>query len=332
MAKMAVFDGHLYPEGAYGEVAAMCKEAGIEFVVLDCRTADDLVTKAPDVDVGMCVYMKIDESSLSRLPKLKMVIKGGIGIDNFNLADCTRHGVYACNVPDYGVEEVAVHALALTLALERKVVIYNRLVHQGEWDEEPGYLMRRVSLRTIGLFGFGRIARKLAGFAQALGYSVIACDPFLEDDFFQKANVRRVSLDEVFAQPDVLVVMAPATSETVKVVNEANLAKAKDGLFLVNTARGTLVDVEAVIRALDSGKLKGAALDVLPVEPPGDSVKGLYGRENVILTPHIAYRSVESFAALKRMQGETGIAFLQGGELRNVVNKEVIGKARFFNR
>jgi D-3-phosphoglycerate dehydrogenase len=328
MAKIVVFDGHLYAEGAYDEVAALCQAAGIEFAVLDCKSADDIVAKASDVDVGLCVYMKIDALALSRLPKLKMVVKGGIGVDNFNLADCTHYGVYACNVPDYGVEEVSIHALSLMLALERKVVFYNNRVHQGEWDEEQGYLMYRVSLRTVGMLGFGRIARNLAGYAQALGYSVIAYDPFLPDEFFEKAKTRRVSLDEVFALPDVLVVMAPSTKETFNVVNDANLAKAKDGLFLVNTARGTLVDIEAVIRALDSGKLKGAALDVLPVEPPKDTAKGLYGRENVILTPHIAYRSVESFAALKRMQAETGISFLKGGEPYNVVNKEVIGKAK----
>ncbi|GHU35682.1 dehydrogenase [Betaproteobacteria bacterium] len=276
------------------------------------------MAKASDVDVGLCVYMKIDASALSRLPKLKMVVKGGIGVDNFNLADCTSYGVYACNVPDYGVEEVSIHALSLTLALERKVVFYNNRMHKGEWDEEPGYPMRRVSLRTMGMLGFGRIARNLTGYAQALGYSVIAYDPFLPDEFFEKARAKRVSLDEVFALPDVLVVMAPSTKETINVVNDANLAKARDCLLLINTARGTLVDTEAVIRALD----------VFPMEPPKDTAKGLYGRENVILTPHIAYRSVESFAALKRMQAETGISFLKGGEPYNVVNKEVIGKAK----
>ncbi len=328
MKKLVVLDGHHYPAGAYDEVAKLCEAKGIAFDVLDCSSPEEVVTKAQDADACMCIYVKLDDTVLSKLPKMRMVVRCGIGVDNLNLEDHTKNGIYACNVPDYGVEEVALHALGSILALERKIPFYNKRIHEGVWNEDEGYTMRRISLRKLGLLGFGRIARKLGGYAKSLGYSLLAYDPFLPDNMFAETGAQKVDLDTLFKESDVIAVMAPATPETIHVVNDANLAKAKDGLFVVNTARGVLVDTEAVIRALESGKLAGVALDVLEEEPPKEICSKLFGRENVILTPHIAYRSYESFEALKRMAGETAINFLSGGAPYNVVNKDVIGKAK----
>ncbi len=257
-----------------------------------------------------------------------MVVRHGIGHDVLDLADHTRNGVVACNVPDYGVEEVAVHTLSLLLALERKVVFYDRMIRDGVWNESLGYEMRRLSLRTLGFIGFGRIARTLARYATALGYSAIAFDPYLADELFVAAGARKASRDEVFAQADVLAVMAPITDETRGIVNDATLALAKDGVFIVNTARGALVDTAALERALASGKVAGAALDVLEEEPPAAMTKALMRHDNVIITPHIAYRSTESFNALKRMCGETAIRFLKGGAPANVLNPDVLSRLR----
>jgi D-3-phosphoglycerate dehydrogenase len=328
MKKLVVLDGHHYPEGAYSEVEELCAAKGIEFAVLDCNSPAEVVEKAQDADACLCIYVKLDDSVLSKLPKMRMVVRCGIGVDNLVLPDHTKNGIYACNVPDYGIEEVAIHALAGILALERKINFYSNRVHAGVWNEDEGYTMRRVSQRTLGFLGFGRIARKLAEYASVLGYTLIAYDPFLPEELFQKAGAKKVDLDELFRTSDVISVHAPATPETIHVVNDENLAKAKDGLFVVNTARGVLVDTDAVIRALDSGKLGGIVLDVLEEEPPKEKCAKLFGRENVILSPHIAYRSLESFAALKRMAGETAVHFLAGGEPYNVVNRDVIGKAK----
>lgn len=328
MKKIVVLDGHHYPDGAYAEVAKLCEAKGIAFDVLDCHSQEEVVEKAQDADACMCIYVKLDDAVLPKLPNMRMVVRCGIGVDNLDLESHTKNGIYACNVPDYGVEEVALHALGSILALERKITFYNKRVHEGVWKEDEGYTMRRVSLRKLGLLGYGRIARKLGEYARTLGYSLLAYDPFLPDPLFAETQAQKVNLDTLFKESDVLAVMAPATPETIHVVNDANLAKAKDGLFVVNTARGVLIDTEAVIRALDSGKLAGVALDVLEEEPPKETCSKLFGRDNVILTPHIAYRSYESFEALKRMAGETAIHFLSGGEPYNVVNKDVIGKAK----
>jgi D-3-phosphoglycerate dehydrogenase len=328
MKKLVVLDGSHYPEGEYREVGEMCEKAGIAFAVLDCKDADDAAEKAKDADAAMCVYLPMDAPLLKRLPRLKMVVRCGIGVDNLNLPDFTACGVYACNVPDYGVEEVAVHALGLILSLERKIPFYNFRVHSGDWREDAGYDMRRLSLRTVGMLGFGRIARKLGELTRSIGYGLIAYDPFLPDEEFTRACAGKVDLDTLFKESDVVVVMAPVTEETIRIVNAENLSKAKDGLFVVNTARGTLIDTSALISALRSGKVAGAALDVLEEEPPRERCLSLLGMDNVILTPHIAYRSVESFEALKRMAGATAIEFLKHSTVNNLVNRDVLNKAR----
>lgn len=329
MLKLVMLDGKFFPaKDAYAKVEAICKAKGIAFEPLYCDTTDELIERAQDADACMLTDRKIDGEFLAKVPRMKMFVRCGIGVDNLNLPDFTKHGVYACNVPDYGLEEVAVHTIALILALERKITLYNTNIHGGGWNEEIGYPMRRISLRTLGVLGFGRIARKMAGFAKALGYSLIAHDPFLPDNVFTEFGARRVDQDTLFAESDVLAVMAPATPETIHIINDANLAKAKDGLLLVTTSRGSLVELPALARALDSGKVKAAALDVLEEEPPKEKAAIIMNRDNVILTPHTAYRTVESLEAMRTMAAETAVDFLAEGKLKNVVNPDVIGKAR----
>ncbi|SBW02880.1 putative Dehydrogenase [uncultured Alphaproteobacteria bacterium] len=328
MPKIVVLDSHQYPDGAYAELAALCAENGVDFAALDCRSSDDIVAKAADAEVLIDIFLPIDHAVLSRLPRCRMVVRHGIGVDVLTLDDFTRDGVVACNVPDYGVEEVAVHALSLLLALERKVAFYDRQVRAGTWNESLGYEMRRLSLRTLGFVGFGRIARTVASYARAIGYALVAFDPYLPAARFAASEARQASLDEVLAAADALMVMAPMTAETRGIINDRTLAQAKDGLLLINTARGPLVETAALDRALASGKVAGAALDVLEEEPPAEKTHSLLRHDNVIVTPHVAYRSRESFAALKLMCGEIGIDFLKGRPPRNVVNPAVLTRMR----
>jgi D-3-phosphoglycerate dehydrogenase len=329
MLKLVMLDGKFYPaKDAYVKVEAICKAKGVEFKPLYCATNDELIEQARDADACLLTDRKIDESFLTRVPRMKMFVRCGIGVDNLNLADFTRHGVYACNVPDYCVEEVAVHTLALVLALERKVPLYSASVHSGEWNEEIGYDMRRISQRTFGFLGFGKISRRLAGFVKALDYTLIAYDPLLPDEEIAKFAAAKVSLDELFARSDVLAVMAPANKDTNKIINDANLAKARDGISIVTTSRGTLVDLPALVRGLDSGKVRCAALDVLEQEPPREKCSILMNHPNIILTPHVSYRSVESLESMRTLATETAVDFLAEGKLRNVVNPDVIGRAK----
>lgn len=329
MKKLVMIDGRHYPEpGAFTKVEALCKEKGVLFEPLFNHSTDEYIAQAQDADACLLTISTMDGYALSRMPKLRMAVRLGIGVDSLNLTDFTAHGVYACNVPDYGVEEVAVHALALLLACERKIPCYSNSVHRGEWNEDLGYPMRRLSCRTLGFLGFGRIARKLSTMTKPLGYAMLAYDPHLPDNFFAETGARKVDLDTLLGESDAIVVLAPANEETYHIINDANLAKARDGLTLVTTSRGSLVDTAAAIRALGSGKLRCAAFDVLEEEPPAEKCKVLLGIPNVILSPHAAYRSVESLEALKFMAAETAVEFLTEGKIRNVVNPEVMGKAR----
>ena len=329
MLKFVMLDGKFFPaKDAYTKIEALCKSKGVVFEPLYCATTEELLEKAKDADACMLTDRKIDGAFLEKLPRIKMFVRCGMGVDNLNLADFTRHGIYACNVPDYAVEEVAVHTVALILALERKIPLYNKDIHNGGWNEEIGYAMHRISTRTLGILGLGRIARKMTGMVKPLGYSLIAHDPLLPDDVYGECGARKVDFDTLFRESDVLAVMAPATPETRHIINDANLAKMKDGSLLITTSRGTLVDLDALGRALDSGKLNAAALDVLEQEPPREQAKAVLGRENVILTPHTAYRTVESLESMRLLAAETAVAFLTEGKLRNVVNPDVIGKAK----
>ena len=329
MLKVVMLDGKFFPaKDAYTKVEAICNAKGVAFEPLYCNTTEELIEKAQDADACMLTDRKIDGSFLEKLPRMKMFVRCGIGVDNLNLPEFTKHGVYACNVPDYGVEEVAVHTISLVLTLERKIPLYNKDIHNGGWNEEVGYPMHRISTRTLGILGFGRIARKMSGFAKALGYNLIAFDPFLPDAVYEEFGVQKVDLDTLFANADVLTVMAPASKDTYHIINDENLTKMKNGALLVTTSRGSLVDLAALTRALDSGKLNAAALDVLEQEPPREQAQPLMNRDNVILTPHTAYRTVESLEAMRTMAAETAVEFLTEGKLRNVVNPDVIDKAK----
>ena len=324
MKKLVVLDGHLYPEGAFVEVADLCKSQGIAFEVLDCKTQDDVIRLASDADACMVYWLHLNGDMLDHLPKLKMVVRCGVGVDNIDVDGFTQHNVLVCNVPDYGVEEVAVHGLSLMLALERKIVFYNQKIHAGIWDENLGYDMRRLSEQTLGFLGFGRIARDLASLAKPIYGNIIAYDPYLKKELFN--DVEPVDLDTLFETADSLVVLAPATEETYHVVNCEHLKKAKKGLRLVNVARGALVDLQAILWGLDQGVLAGAALDVLEQEPPTDALFHQLKRPDVILTPHAAYRSVESLHALKVMAAKTAICYLLGNEPYHVINAELLAK------
>lgn len=326
MFKVALIDSQFSKKGDFSEIEKICKERGGELNVLQCTTEDEIVAQAADADALLVVYTKIGDALLARLPKCKVAVRLGIGVDNYDLDAFTRHGVVAINVPDYGVEEVAAHALGMILAAERKILYFDRQVRRGIWDDGEGYTMRRLSQRTLGFLGFGRIARKLAECCAPLNYRMIAFDPMLPAEMFAESNVEQVSLDALFQQADTLALMAPLNAHTKHIVNDENLAQAKDGLRIVNTARGELIDTQALIRALKSGKVAAAGLDVLEGEPLKNPEHELLAFDEVFITPHTAYQTLESIAALRQMAMTAAMDFLDGKPPYNVVNPDVLQK------
>ena len=276
----------------------MFAEAGIELAEAQCRTEEQLIDAARDCDALLLQYAPVTGRVLSALPRLGIVSRYGAGFDTVDTTACARHGVWVANSPDYGVGEVATHALAMALALLRHLAIYDRDVKAGRWSYLSAGTIRRASDLTVGILGLGRIGKRFAHLARNCFAHVIACDPYIIDGDFP-AYVERVPLDALFERSDIVSLHVPLNDETRGMVGDRLIARMRRGSMLVNTARGAVVDVDAVVRALDSGQLDGAALDVLPVEPLTTG-HPLARHARVLLTPHAAFYSNAAEVELRR--------------------------------
>jgi D-3-phosphoglycerate dehydrogenase len=273
-------------------------EAGIELADAQCRTEEQLIDAAKNCDALLLQYAPVTERVLSALPRLGIVSRYGAGFDTVDTTACARHGVWVANSPDYGVGEVATHALAMALGLLRHLAIYDRDVRAGRWSYLSPGTIRRASDMTVGILGLGRIGKRFAHLARNCFARVIACDPYIIDGDFP-AYVGRVDLETLFEQSGIVSLHVPLTDETRGMVGERLVARMRRGSMLVNTARGAVVDIDAVVRALDSGQLDGAALDVLPSEPLTTS-QPLARHARALLTPHSAFYSTAAEVELRR--------------------------------
>ncbi len=291
--------------------------AGIEMLTAQCKSEDDVIAAAKGCRGILLQYAPITERVVSSLPELGIVSRIGAGFDTIDTAACAKHGVWVANSPDYGVGEVATHALALALALMRNVVAYHRDVHAGKWHYLSSGELRRAGDMTLGIVGLGRIGKRMAHIARNVFRRVVACDPYIIDGDFP-AYVERATLTEVFAQSDIVSLHVPLTDETRGMIDAEVLGVMKPGGYLVNTARGAVVDVDAALAAVERGTLAGLALDVLPVEPVPAASK-LLGHPRVILTPHAAFYSAESERELRRKAARNLVTWLQTGRPDYVV-------------
>ena len=269
-----------------------------EYRMAKSAAAGDILAVARDADAVLVTYASLPGDLLRQLKSCKAIGRFGLGVDNIDLATAKELGIAVNYVPDYCLREVSDHAMALLLVLARKVVFSNALVQSGRWEVPPIVPLRRLEGQVLGLIGFGHIPRALAPRAKAFGLKVIAHDPYVTPAVLAAAGVRGVSFDDLLAGSDFISVHAPLLPTTRGLINAAAFAKMKDGAFLINTARGPLVDETALIAALDAKKLGGAALDVMTAEPPAKD-SPLFHRDNVILTPHTAFYSVEALEELQ---------------------------------
>jgi len=292
--------------------------AGVELVVRNCRTEDELITAGKDFDAFLIQYAPINDRVLDALPRLGIVSRIGAGFDTVDTAACERHGVWVANSPDYGVGEVSTHALALALALVRNVVAFHRDIQAGKWHYLSSGPIRRASEMTLGIVGLGRIGKRMAHISRNVFKRVIACDPYLIDGDFP-AYVERSDLADLFAQSDVVSLHTPLNDETRGMIDAQVLGRMRPGSFLVNTARGAVVNIDDLLSAVDSGILAGAALDVLPVEPVADN--RLLGHPKLILTPHAAFFSVQSEVELRRKAAQNIVTWIKTGRPDYVVAK-----------
>ena len=278
-------------------VAAL-KHIDPEIRMAKSPSASDILDVAREADGVFVTYAKLPGELLRQFERCKVIGRFGLGVDNIDVKTASDLGIVVTYVPDYCLHEVSDHAMALLLALARKIPFSNALVQGGRWEMPAVVPMRRLEGRTLGLVGFGNIPRRVAPKAMAFGLKVVAYDPYAPADAARAAGIQLVEFEQLLAISDYVSLHAPLTPQTRGLFNADVLSKMKAGAYLINTARGPLIDEPALIAALDSGQLGGAALDVVATEPLSKDSR-LLGRANVILTPHTAFYSVEALEELQ---------------------------------
>ena len=254
---------------------------------------------------------------------MKVVGRTGIGVDVIDVPAATRHNVVVTNVPSYCEEEVSDHAMALLLSCVRRTALYTPAVRSGVWDWKIGHPIARLRGCTLGLVGFGKIPRVLVPKAKAFGLNVITYDPYLDPELARKEGVEPVDFDTLLAQSDFVSIHCPLTDATRGLFGRESFERMKPGAFVINTARGGVVDLPALTDALRSKSIAGAGLDVMPKEPP-EASEPLLELDNVVLTPHVSWYSEESIVDLQASIGRNVALVCAGNRPGAVVNPEVL--------
>jgi D-3-phosphoglycerate dehydrogenase len=298
---------------------------GVDLRSAQCKSEEEIITLAKVADAILNCYAKMTTRVIENLSRCKIIARYGIGVDNVDLIAATRAGILVTNVPDYCIDEVSDHALALLLTLARHIVAADRAVKAGAWDVVAHAEIHRLRGQTLGLLGFGKIARALASKVKPLGMKVLAYDPYVEAKLIAREEAEAVSLDRLLVEADVISIHVPLSPETRNLIGESELARMKPTAFVINTSRGGIVDEQALAKALTAKRLGGAALDVLSVEPP-PSDHPLRQAPNVILTPHLGFYSRESVVELQTKAAEEVARALKGEPPRSPVNREVLAR------
>ena len=305
-----LFADHDYPDIELER--ALFREDGIDLVTAQCKTEEQVIANGNGCRAILLQYAPITDRVLTELPSVGIVSRIGAGYDTIDTAACARRGVWLANSPDYGVGEVATHALALALASIRNVVAYHRDIGAGTWHFLSSGPLRRPGDLTLGLVGLGRIGKRMAHVSRNVFKHIIAYDPYLIDGDFPPYVERMSTLDLLASRSDIASLHTPLTDETRGLVGAEFFGAAKRGLTLVNTSRGAVVDVTALLAALDAGIVAGAALDVLPTEPVARD-SPLLSHPRVILTPHAAFFSVEAERELRRKAAQNIVSWFRRG-------------------
>lgn len=293
-------------------------EAGVGLESADADGPEDVIGAAREVgaDALLVQYAPITRAVFEELD-LAVVGRYGIGVDSVDLEAAADHDVPVVNVPDYCQDEVAEHALALTLSCVRGTARFDAMIRDGEWDWTAGKPIHRLQGATVGFVGFGSIPERLAAKASGFDFEYLAYDPYLSTGELAEAGVEKVGLEELLERSRVVSVHAPLTDETRELLDGEAFAAMREDAVLVNTARGAVVDTTALAEAIETGEIAGAGLDVLPEEPPTESA--LFSLESVVLTPHVAWYSEESITELRETVTRDVLSVLSGGEPTNPV-------------
>ncbi|SMX47835.1 C-terminal binding protein [Maliponia aquimaris] len=319
----------------YGDVdieTAILRDAGAEVVALQAKSETDLAMHAADCAAMMNQYARIGRTTIERMTQCRVIARYGVGVDIVDVEAATERGILVTNVRDYCTEEVADHAIALWMALARRLFDYDRATHQGIWQWQSGKPINRLRGRTMGIVSFGKIGQAIAERARAFGVEIIAFDPFLPADVVARHGAELVDKAGLLARSDYILMQAPMNPDTRHFLSDAEFAAMKPGAILVNTGRGPTVDNKALYRALTTGTLAGAGLDDPEEEPakrshwsPADNP--IFTLPNVVVTPHAAYYSEESIRAARENAASEVARVLTGQPPKFPVNADALASA-----
>ena len=308
------------------------KEVGAEFIEKSCQTEDEIIAVTADADAVFAPLVPINKRVIENMKRCRIINCPTGGYNNVDLEAATQCGILVTCVPDYCLEEVSDHTIALILTCARKIMLQTTMVREGKWDSimrlefrkkwPPMFRMRGL---TLGLVGFGRIPRALVPKAKGFGLRIIAYDPYIQKSIAQEMGVELVDFDRLLRESDFISLHLHLTDETKNMIGLEEFKKMKPTAYLINTARGGLINEQALYIALTQGYIAGAGLDVTEPEPP-DPDNPLLKLENVVITPHCAFYSDESVVELNRRAEEEVFRILRGEWPQNLVNPEVKGR------
>jgi len=295
----------------------------------DCRAEDEIIKAAKDADALLVVFAPITRRVLSSLPELKVVVRYGVGYDTIDVDAATDNNVIVVNIPDFCLEEVSDHAMALLLACARRLVWSTEGLKRGRWGEVQMGTVKEPSLfeQTLGVVGCGNIGSRIARKAQCFGLKTIGYDPYLDKSVAKKHGVKLVSLPELLKESDYVCLQTPLNEETRHMIGEKELKQMKPTAYLINTARGAVVDEAALIKALQQRRIAGAGLDVFEKEPIAPD-NPLLKMDNVILTPHYAVHTSTAMKRLRLSVAQEAARVLTGKWPRHWVNQGVKPKVK----
>jgi D-3-phosphoglycerate dehydrogenase len=297
-------------------------DIGVEVIEAQCKTENEVIEKAKGVHGLIVERVPITRKVIESLPQLKVIARYGIGINTIDLKAASEHKVFILNVPDYCIDEVSDHALALLLASARKIIPLNNYIKSGNWGFHFAQPFYRIKGRTLGLIGFGNIARKLAEKAKPLGLSILIYDPYISNEVMKNYEyVKSIDFLELLKKSDFISIHVPLTKNTKNMISIKEINLMKKSAAIINTSRGGIVNEKDLTEALISKRIAGAALDVFEEEPLNNIL--LLKQDNVILTPHVSYHSEESQIELQTKAAEGVRDVLLGKRPKYLINKEI---------
>lgn len=308
---------------------SILSEIGAEVIGAQCKTEEELIEVAHDAHGILVEYAKVSENVISKMKKCIIIARYGVGVDIVDVKAATENGIIVTNVPGYCVSEVADHAMAMFLTMARRIREYDKAVREGKWHWDAcGYKIHRIAGMTAGIVGYGRIGSAIASRLKPFGLKILVYDPYADKNKIESDGCKPAPFEELLKNSDVIFIQAPLTEETRGMFNRKTFSMMKDGAFIVNTARGPIIENEALYEALSAGKLGGAALDDLEEEPAKQKnwkpTNPIFKLNNLVVSPHSAYYSEESLIEARRTAASEVARALTGTLPQNIVNKEVL--------